>query len=169
MESHLAKYRSHLPALALIFHLTFHAHQGEFTAGCITPVSEFAANMAIKWCTFLEEHAGRVYAADISKNQHRAHALAKHLLGGDIADGETVRNVYRKQWTMLRTPEDVYGALSILEGLNWVRTETQETGGRPRDVIRINPDFTHEKFSRLTVLTTDKTDKSDSLSLDVEF
>jgi hypothetical protein len=133
MESHLAKYRSLMPTLALLFHLTFHAHQADFAPGCITPVSAHATTMAIRWCELLEQHALRVYAGDMARAKHRAHALAKHIRNGDVSDGDTVRSVYRKQWTMLRTPDDTYGALSVLESLHWVRLEAEKTAGRTRD------------------------------------
>jgi hypothetical protein len=44
------------------------------------------------------------------------------------------RSVYRKQWGMLRTPEDVCGALSVLESRQWVRLEAEKTGGRGGEV-----------------------------------
>jgi putative DNA primase/helicase len=70
------------------------------------------------------------------------------------------RSVYRKQWSMLRTPEDTYGALSELESLHWVRVEPEKTDGRSRDVIRINPAITDENKRSGTILTPDKTDIS---------
>jgi hypothetical protein len=164
LEAHLSKYRSLMPSLALLFHLTFHAHQDDLTDGCITPVSEAAAALAIRWCAFLERHALRVYAADMGRDTLRARTLARHICDGDIADGETVRSVYRKQWALLRTPDDVYGALSVLESLRWVRVEAEHTPGRPRDVIRIHPAIAERNFSPFTVLTTDITDRSPSES-----
>src|SRR5208337_3331522 len=59
MESHLAKYRSLMPSLALIFHLVEVA-DGTESEG---PVSERAAIMAVTWCEYLETHAWRVYGA----------------------------------------------------------------------------------------------------------
>jgi hypothetical protein len=168
LESHLAKYQSLMPTLALLFHLTFHAHQDDFTDGCITPVTEYAATLAIRWCEFLEKHALRIYAGHMDREKHRAHALAKHICNGDVSDGDTVRSVYRKQWAMLRTPEDTYGALSVLESLHWVRLEAEKTAGRTRDVIRINPVITGEKTMADIVLTTDTTDESLTGSEDEE-
>jgi hypothetical protein len=162
MEAHLAKYRSLMPTLALLLHLMFHAHQGDFVPGCITPVSEHAANTAIRWCEFLEQHALRIYAGDINRDQHRAHALAKRICDGDVSDEDSVRSVYRKQWSMLRSPEDVHEALAILESLIWVRVEGENTAGRTRDVIRINPAITGKKNLAGTIRTTDTTDTSPS-------
>jgi hypothetical protein len=162
MESHLAKYRSLMPTLALLLHLTFFAHQGDFVPSCITPVSEHAANTAIRWCEFLEKHALRIYAGDINRDQHRAHALAKRICDGDVSDGDTVRSVYRKQWSMLRTPQDVHAALAVLESLSWVRVEGENTAGRTREVIRINPAITGEQNLAGILRTTDLTDTSPS-------
>ena len=56
VESHLAKYRSLMPSLALLFHLV------DVVDGAPSgPVSAEAARLAAAWCDFLEEHARRVY------------------------------------------------------------------------------------------------------------
>ncbi|HEY2476367.1 MAG TPA: DUF3987 domain-containing protein, partial [Candidatus Cybelea sp.] len=58
LESHLAKYRSLMPALALVFHLIEWAATG---GACGTRVSERDARLAADWCAFLELHAAKVY------------------------------------------------------------------------------------------------------------
>jgi Protein of unknown function (DUF3987) len=55
--SHLAKYRSLMPALALILHVIDHVDTG--VGG---PVSGVAAERAAAWCRYLEAHARRLYA-----------------------------------------------------------------------------------------------------------
>jgi putative DNA primase/helicase len=137
-ESHIAKYRSLMPSLALLFHLV-DVVAGHQTNAAV--VSECAARNAAIWCEFLEAHARRVYAAALHSNVHAAHALAKRIKRGDVKDGDSVRSIYRRQWTQLRTPEAVGDALAILETHHWLRVEEQITGGRPAEIIRLNPEF----------------------------
>src|SRR5713101_7789800 len=56
--SHLAKYRSLLPSLALLFHLIDGVDTGRRG-----PVSRAAAAQAAAWCEYLAAHARRLYAA----------------------------------------------------------------------------------------------------------
>jgi len=58
IEQHLAKYRSLMPTLALLFHLISVA-DGSESAGNI---GKGAAMLAAEWCEFLEAHARRIYA-----------------------------------------------------------------------------------------------------------
>ena len=55
--SHLAKYRSLLPSLALLFHLIDGVDTGRRG-----PVSRAAAAQAAAWCEYLAAHARRLYA-----------------------------------------------------------------------------------------------------------
>ena len=57
-SSHLAKYRSLLPSLALLFHLIDGVDTGRRG-----PVSRAAAAQAAAWCEYLAAHARRLYAA----------------------------------------------------------------------------------------------------------
>jgi len=56
--SHVAKYRSLMPSLALILHLI-----DGVDAGPGGPVSRAAAAQAAAWCEYLAAHARRLYAA----------------------------------------------------------------------------------------------------------
>lgn len=132
--AHLAKYPSLFPKLALVFHLIAVADGRE-----PGPVSLEAAQLAKDWCTFLEAHARKVYAPELKGNVTAAHALAKKILAGAVVDGVTVREVWRYEWSGLRTSEIVYGALEVLEACHWTRVDTVRTGGAPSPTIRINP------------------------------
>ena len=132
--SHLGKYRSLMPSLALIFHMC-HRPNG-------TPVSIEAARMAAAWCDFLERHARKVYAVELNPGVESAHALAAKIKARVVEDGETLRIVYRKGWSHLKEPDQVDEAVSVLIECGWVRIErvdAGETGGRPSIVLRINP------------------------------
>jgi putative DNA primase/helicase len=54
--SQFGKYRSLMPAIALVYHLAS-------GPGCEnTPITALAAQTAIRWCEYLEHHARRVYS-----------------------------------------------------------------------------------------------------------
>ena len=96
---------------------------------------------AIDFCEFLEAHARRIYAGAINPGLQAAHALARKIKSGKIQDGDTVRDVYRKEWSLLRRPETVRAGLSVLEEHHWLRVKSVSTGGRSREVIQLHPDF----------------------------
>src|SRR5690606_1756185 len=136
-ESHLAKYRSLMPSLALIFHLV-DAAAGRGSSGA---VGEGSARLAAAWCEFLEAHARKVYAEELMLEAIAAHRLARHIQEGRIRDGDTVREIHRHEWTGLSTPELVDSGLRVLEQVHWVRSERVETGGRPSYIVRLHPDL----------------------------
>jgi hypothetical protein len=135
LESHLAKYRSLMPSLALLFEL---ADEGEQT------VSLAHAQQAAAFCEYLESHAHRVYSMIISPERQAAAELGRRLVNG-WRHGEgmfTVRDVYQNDWRGLQTPDAVRRAIPILEDANWVRSKPLENkgeGGRPSERYAINP------------------------------
>lgn len=135
-ESHLAKYRSLMPALALLFHLLDIVSQRE-TGG----VSLASARRAAAWCEFLELHARKVYHPEVNAGVDAAHALVKKIASGAVIDGHPVRDIYRAQWSGLATSDRVYAALDLLSDLGWLRLETRATNGRPSEVVRLHPDL----------------------------
>ncbi len=133
-EAHIAKYRSLMPSLALIFHLL------ALSAGQPpSHVSVEAASLAADWCGFLEEHARKLYSEELSPGAEGAHVLAAKLRSGAVLDGESVRNIARHQWSGLVTTAAVHDALKVLEKAGWVRVVEGVTGGRPTEVLRIHP------------------------------
>ena len=133
-ESHLAKYRSLMPSLALVFHLV------EVVDGTATgPVSLEAARLAAAWCEFLEHHARKIYAAELNREIAAAHAISEKIETGDIEDGTPVRNIYRPQWSGLTSPDLVWAGLRVLEEHDLIWIEEGETGGRPSGKVRLQP------------------------------
>lgn len=138
MAAHLSKYRKLMPALALIFHLTD-------TAWCDNvggPVTPAAAELAIRWCAFLEAHARRVYQCVTERSKNAARLLAKKIQEGRLSSGFTARDVYRPEWSGLTDREDVSHALELLEDLHWLRSYPVQTGGREKTAYAINPAIT---------------------------
>lgn len=129
-ESHLAKYRKLVPALALLIHL---ADDGGATVG------ETALLKALAWAEYLESHARRAYASVTQAEAEGARALLNRIRRGEVLDPFTPRDVYLKHWACLSKPEEVYEAARLLADLDYLRKEEQATGGRPKGAIWINP------------------------------
>jgi putative DNA primase/helicase len=137
IESHLAKYRSLMPSLALIFHLVSVADGAEQPG----PVSHQAAHMAVAWCEYLESHATRIYGGAATPGMESAKEIIKHIKRDDIKDGMTIRDIWKAQWTKLASSEEVKAGLAVLEEYDWLITEKtiNTRGGRPKESIKLNP------------------------------
>jgi len=129
MEAHLAKYRSMVPSLALILHLTV-AEEG--------PISYEALERAIAWAEYLEPHARRVYAPGISPDLTAAHAIAARIKAGNLDASFTARDIYRHGWSALSTRDAVVAGLKVLEDYYWIDSRVIETGGKPRYEYVVN-------------------------------
>ena len=135
LESHLAKYRSLMPSLALIFQLI------EFVDGSGDggAVGRRAALQAVAWCEYLKTHAARLYSSAENPAIEGARALLERIRKGEVSDGDSTRSVYRKHWAKLSTPEEVNSACGVLEEFGWLRVEAVKTGGRSTTRLRLHP------------------------------
>jgi hypothetical protein len=173
LTSHLAKYRGFLPRLAGLFQLVEMASKGDLD-NLSAPTEEFAAmptahrhivlepppppepsdatlidlgniECAIELCSYFEAHAQRVYSCVTTQEMASAHELARHLEKGDVASPFTVRDIYRKGWTLLKEDSQVATALSVLEDAHWVRRIDPEPAlkvtGRPSTRWMAHPRF----------------------------
>jgi len=86
LESHIAKYRGLVPALALINHLA---------DGGSGPISDTALERALAFASYLETHAKRVYGAANESETIAAKAILEHIRKGDLQDGFTIRDVHQ--------------------------------------------------------------------------
>jgi hypothetical protein len=140
LVSHLAKYRKLMPALALVLH-TVSVVEG--SAGFGGGVSLIAATQAAAWCDFLEAHARRSYQSVTDVANTAAGALAVKIRNRKLASPFRARDVYQSGWSGLSERDDVYRAITMLEGANWLRPEEVKTdrehGGRPSIQFHINP------------------------------
>lgn len=133
LVSHLAKYRSLMPSLALLF---------ELADGGAETVSLMHARQAAAWCDYLESHARRVYSMIVSPERQAAAALGRRRKAGwKRSEGFfTVRDVYGNDWRGLGTPEAVRRTLPLLEDAGCVRRINPEhCNGRPSEMYAINP------------------------------
>ena len=127
LESHLAKYRSLAPSLALLFHL---ADVGR------GPVGEPSLLRALAWCEYLESHARRIYAPALAPDLFAARELDRRLLS--LPEPFTAKDVYRNHWRGLDR-EGTAAALATLEDFGRVRGEKAQGRGRPTVRYTVNP------------------------------
>jgi putative DNA primase/helicase len=130
LESHLAKYRKLVPALALINHL---ADLGN------GPVNADAVLRAISFSDYLESHARRIYASGTEFEVAAAKAILARIRKGDLTDGFTARDIHQRDWSNLTDHEQLHAGLALLIEYDWIAAETVPTGGKPKTVYRINP------------------------------
>lgn len=140
LESHLSKYRSLIPTLALLDHL-IDGRSGDIQLDSLL--------RAFNWHKYLYSHAKRCYASVTSTSMESAKQLAMHIKRGDLKDSFTIRDVYRKSWSQLGTVKDATDAVEILVDLGWLRAARFDheltTEGRPTVRYQINPQAQTEK------------------------
>jgi len=129
VESHLAKYRKLVPGLALIHHIA-NGHTGS--------VGIESLLLALAWSEYLETHANRVYASVTMQDVGASKAIMKRIKSGDIQDGFTARDIYRKRWQKL-DKESVIDGLDMLTDYGWISPQLKDTKGRPTTEYFINP------------------------------
>jgi putative DNA primase/helicase len=150
--SHLSKYRSLMPSLALLFELAERAGFVGFEDSLLAISENFVslehARQAAAWCEYLESHARRVYSCIVSPQLRAARELADHLKRKHIRNKDggydwfAARDVYVKGWSGLDTPDAVKAALAVLQDAGWVREVPGESGpfgGRPSNRYQVNP------------------------------
>lgn len=130
VEAHLAKFRSLIPSLALLFHLA-DQHPGA--------VGLESLNRAIAWERYLESHARRIYFSAVAPNIVEALALARKILARKLPDNFALRDIYRNNWIGLGTREAALRAVEVLLDLDWLDQIEVPTRGRTRTRFRINP------------------------------
>jgi hypothetical protein len=154
-ESHLAKYRSLMPSLALIFHLLEAAEgrlntkntgisgglRDNFSAVGLEPVK-----LAILWCEYLELHSRKIYADEVTPGMVAGYLLSLKICEGEVQDGDNLSDISnRHHWKGLESAGQVREGVRVLEGAGWVRVERRPTQSKPTEVLRIHPDFRVEE------------------------
>jgi hypothetical protein len=142
LASHLSKYRSLMPSLALLFEWADAAANGQRP----TCVSLAHARQAAEWCDYLESHARRVYSCIVTPQFRAAQVLSEKIKQKKVGtDGIfSVREVYLKGWSGLDTKETAAAAADVLEDAGWVRSLESKSPdplrrGRPANRYQINP------------------------------
>lgn len=134
--SHISKYRKLVPALAMQFFLLKKIENTNRSGG----IDKECIENAIEWARHLELHARRVYALALNPQIHAARSLALKIKQGKVRDGMRVRDIYRHQWSHLKTRSNVDTAVAVLIECSWVIIEEiRPITGAPYEVLKINP------------------------------
>ncbi len=134
LQSHLAKSRSLLPKLALLFHLTEGGREEE--------IPLLQAQRAANFCAYLEAHARRVYGCVASLPLRLAASLGQRLRTGSLGNRFRVGDVYLQGWAGLDTGERARVAIGVLVDAGWVRPSRVvegRRGGTQSEEYRVNP------------------------------
>lgn len=136
-EAHISKYRSLMPSLALIFSLV---NSFDVTGNAPTEVDDYSVRLAIRWCQFLEQHAFKAYGEYLEPEMVAARVLLEKVKSGSLQDFDRCRELYRRGWKGLNTPEGFEAAIKTLQEFGWVRSEVLSPSvGRKSEVIRLHP------------------------------
>lgn len=131
IESHLAKYASMVPSIALVIHLAM---------GGRGPVSGSAASMAVRWAEYLESHAQRVYGVSVAPERRAAEPLLRRLIEWPEGKPIRVRAIREKCWANLTDGDVIKQALELLADHGWVRAvEVRPETGRPTTEYVLHP------------------------------
>jgi len=133
LESHFAKYRKTVPALALIQHLADDGHG---------PVTLPATLRALAWADYLESHAFRCYGATVAGERQAARRILARIHKGELVDGFRAREIDRAGWSDLTDRGAVRAALALLVTHGYlaeVELPSTAAGGRPTLAYRIHP------------------------------
>ncbi len=124
LVSHFSKYRKLIPSVALLNHLC------ESKGGSIT---KLALKRAIAFSKYLESHARRVYSFAVRPDMEAARTVLNNLVKGKLNSPFTARDLYRKGWAGLSTPNQAKAAIEILVEYGHLIIEKQVSEGRPTE------------------------------------
>ena len=138
-ESHLAKYRSLIPSLALVFHVITDLAGTDGTSLTKAKISGSTMELALKWGEYLEAHARKIYGIGVDQDLVIAKKLAAKIERRHVRCGDTLRSIYRHHWSGLDTIQKLERGVAYLEKLNWVRVERRPVGTTWSEHLLINP------------------------------
>lgn len=128
LESHLAKYRKLIPALALNIHL---ADGGTGEVGLNSLLK------ALAWGEYLKSHAHRAYSVATQPEMDAAKTILRRIKRGDLGSEFTSKEVWRPCWAGLADREVVRTALQTLVDYDHLLYREEQTGGRPRGIYQV--------------------------------
>ena len=132
IESHLAKYRSLIPSLALLIHIgSYDDLSGDIQLDSL--------EKAIAWGLYLKSHALRVYNLAINNSAHLGKLLLDKIKSGKLNNPFVIRDVKRAQWHGLTSEGSVESALKILVEFGYLKIKHTPTGVKPKIEYLVNP------------------------------
>ena len=97
---------------------------------------------AAGWCDYLETHARRIYDSAINPAYQGARNLARKIQAGEFKSYFDARDVYRKEWALLKTKEEVESACYLLIENGWLKEGTISESRKAKTCYFINPHLT---------------------------
>ena len=134
VESHLSKYRSLMPSLALIFHLLRRVTKESDR----TAIQLDTAQPAAAWCSYLQKHAEKLYRTALMSDFDGARAILQKINNGELEESFSARDIYSKHWKNLSDPQEVIKGLEILSEYRHLLPVQRQTGGRTKTVYVVN-------------------------------
>jgi hypothetical protein len=134
LEGALSKFRTHVPALALLLHVA---------DGGAGPVGLAPTLRALVLAEYFESHTRRLHSSGRRVVLAAARAILKKAQGGDLPETFRARDVYRNQWAGLGDKETVAEALDMLAAHDWLTETELPTGGRPTVVYALTEGARH--------------------------
>ncbi len=133
-ESHLSKYASMVPSIALVLHLA----EGKYG-----PVDSEAVRAAVSWAEYLESHAQRIYAIATNPERQFARPLLRRLIDWPEGKPIRVRSIRELGWSGLSDTDSIERALELLIDCGWVQAlRHKPASGRPTVEYVIHPEAT---------------------------
>lgn len=128
VEAALAKFRHHVPALALTLHVV---------DGGVGPVGKSAMLGALALGEYFESHTRRLHASGHRAVVRAARAVIGKVRSGALPTQFNAREAYRPQWAGLTDGEVVQDALDMLVDHGWLVAFEVRTLGRPTMVYAL--------------------------------
>lgn len=141
MRSHLSKYRSLVPSLALIFALA-DGVEGDIPLQYV--------EQAVGWAGYLRSHAERVFHCTTNSEPRRARALLAKIKDGKLGSEFKAADVYMKGWSALSDVANVEKATDMLCDLGYLKRVERKSGdrlgrGRASITFKVNPMVMQER------------------------
>jgi DNA-binding PadR family transcriptional regulator len=75
-----------------------------------------------------------------------AYELLDRIKKSQLHDGFNPReDIHRREWPKLRSSGEIEAALELLEKYGYVKLFEEQTGGRPKRIVRIHPELIRQK------------------------
>lgn len=157
--SHISKYSRLVLSLTGQFHIidSIISHKN-----INRDIEAATIQFAIKWVDFLDKQAESLYyvlARDVS-----AEVLLLKIKKGHVKDRDTVRSIYKKEWSGLKKRDDILSAIEKISDSNWITVEAgpPKGGGPTTEIVRLNPkliDWLESNKKNNGIGVTDKSDE----------
>lgn len=135
IESHLGKFPSLVPSLALLLHLAAHK---------TGPVDLEALQQALKWEQYLRSHMHRTYSAGIRADIQAAHQILGKIEQGKLPDTFKAPVIYQRQWAGLSEATTTKAGLEVLCDYGHLSADHPEhtgPGRPPESVYHLHPQY----------------------------